>query len=250
MKCLFLILLFVTTIVRGQVQIQTEELFTKTLCLEKAGTGFVINYNNDFILVTAAHVFKELSMSTRILYRTDGNDQMAKSFFLKDFYPKSSDNYFLEHDKADVFLMKLYPKKKSDSLFLKMVSLPFDIINPKLTPISRDIDVTVFGYPLYDTIQFEPITFKTKFVSGILRLPRFDTKDQSYFYLLQDPGMGGFSGGPVFIGVQSTGMMFGPNKTWLVGIVHGTTGDKTGGKYAAITPSAYIVDLITTFYKK
>ena len=79
-------------------------------------------------------------------------------------------------------------------------------------------------------------------------LPRADNHKLSAFYLLQNPAMEGFSGGPVFVGVMNGTMMTGPSSTYLVGIVHGVTFDQTGGKFALITPSWYLRDLILHQY--
>lgn len=37
---------------------------------------------------------------------------------------------------------------------------------------------------------------------------------------------------------------FGGNVTVMIGVVHGTKGDNTDGKLAAITPSYYIIELL------
>lgn len=252
------VILIIAQISQAQEKLTTRQIFSKTLLLEISngghGTGIVTKYKDNYLLVTAAHVAKSLDTSTRIYYMDSGaiNKNVslpAKSIKLLDLFPSVQSKFQSEHIEGDVYIIKLFPKNKIDSSWLEMTLLPFSNINPDLVSISRDIDITVFGYPLDDKNLFEPITFKTTLSSGILRLPRADTKKLSYFYLLQDPGMQGFSGGPVFIGAQTEGMMFGPDRTWLIGIVHGTFGDVSGGKYAAITPTAYIVDLIKSFYK-
>jgi len=255
---IFLCVLVTSFSASGQDRMSTRQIFSKTLLLEVSngghGTGIITKYKDNYLLVTAAHVVKGLDTSTRIYFfdtaAISKNISLpAKSRRLLDFFPTKATAFQNEHVEGDVYVIKLYPKSKEDSSWLQVVSLPFQNINPDLVSISRDIDITVYGYPLYDKDLFEPITFKTTLSSGILRLPRADTKKPSYFYLLQDPGMQGFSGGPVFIGAQTEGMMFGPDRTWLIGLVHGTFGDVSGGKYAAITPSAYIIDLIKSAYK-
>jgi hypothetical protein len=58
--------------------------------------------------------------------------------------------------------------------------------------------------------------------------------------------MGGYSGGPIFdLGYLSTPVMrqsYG--ETTLLGFVHGTYSDQTGGKIALVTPSYYLKDII------
>lgn len=259
MKLIYTFLIFFSShLLQAQEMISTTQIFSKTLLLEVSngghGTAIITKYRDNYLLVTAAHVAKSLDTSTRIYYinseTINKNISLpAESIRLLDLFPSVPSNFQSEHIEGDIYIIKLFPKSKSDSTWLEMTLFPFDHINPVFESISRDIDITVFGYPLYDKTLFEPITFKTTLSSGILKLSRADTKKLSLFYLLQDPGMQGFSGGPVFIGLQKNGMMYGPNKTWLIGLVHGTFGDVSGGKYAAITPSAYIVDLIKTVYK-
>lgn len=55
--------------------------------------------------------------------------------------------------------------------------------------------------------------------------------------------MAGFSGGPVFVGVEdrTTSKI---KITLLAGIVTGTYSDKSGGKFAIITPSFHLLDLV------
>jgi hypothetical protein len=246
------------SVVSGQERISSRQIFSKTILLEtsKGGhaTGFITIYKDNYLLVTATHVVNGLDTTTQMYYfdtaAINKNISLpARSKRLIDFFPSKSIAFQNEHIEGDVYIIRLFPKTKDDSTWLQVINLPFQNINPDLVSISRDIDITVYGYPLYDKALFEPITFKSTLSSGILRLPRADNKKLSYFYLLQDPGMQGFSGGPVFVGAETSGIMFGPDRTWLIGLVHGTFGDVSGGKYAAITPSAYIVDLIKSAYK-
>lgn len=70
-----------------------------------------------------------------------------------------------------------------------------------------------------------------------------DLHKPCYCYLLENPSMDGFSGVPVFVGVQdrATTQM---NATLVIGIVTGNTYDRTGGKFAVITPIFHLLDLI------
>src|SRR5206468_6794441 len=99
----------------------------------------------------------------------------------------------------------------------------------------RDAPLTVLGFPLGLGVEreFSPISRDTKAASGLLTLPRFDTQIPATFFVMQDPSIGGDSGAPVI----DTG---GPRRagqglvlsapTIVVGLVHGTLPDQTGGK--------------------
>jgi len=72
---------------------------------------------------------------------------------------------------------------------------------------------------------------------------RADTKTKCNFYYLSVPSIQGYSGSGVYFSVKKTTIYYGGNKTFLIGIVHGTQSDDTVGKLAAITPSYYISEL-------
>ena len=125
---------------------------------------------------------------------------------------------------------------------------PYDHINDSNTPASRDDELTVIGFPHGLGVQgkFSPLTFRSYASSAFLTLPRADTQTPSDFFCLENPSVGGYSGGPVFdMGYEKMGCATATKeKTILHGIVHGTMSDDTGGKIALITPMFYIKDLI------
>lgn len=84
--------------------------------------------------------------------------------------------------------------------------------------------------------------------SGLRKTLRFDMNTPSLFFFLQDPSIGGLSGGPVWDLLQpqiiDNRQIVRGGIPVCCGIVHGTLSDGTGGKLAAITPSFYLVELI------
>jgi hypothetical protein len=80
----------------------------------------------------------------------------------------------------------------------------------------------------------------------LITLLRADTKTACDFYTLENPSVGGYSGGPIFdlgyiiVGAMTTNT--GP--TVCHGIMHGTISDTTGGKIAAVTPCSYVKDIV------
>lgn len=115
-------------------------------------------------------------------------------------------------------------------------------------PPERHIQLTVLGFPkgLGAEGRFSPLSLQTLPASGILTLPGFDNGKKATFFILQNPAMGGYSGAPVidvslyqFGAVSTTG-----GGTRLFGLVHGTLSDDTGGKLAAVVPSAFIIEAI------
>ena len=125
---------------------------------------------------------------------------------------------------------------------------PVDHINLANAPASRDDELTIIGFPkgLGISGKFSPLTFRSYASSSILTLNRFDTRTPSDFFCLENPSVGGYSGGPVFdLGYQIMGALTTTKeKTIMHGIVHGTMTDDTGGKIALITPMYYLNDII------
>jgi hypothetical protein len=135
--------------------------------------------------------------------------------------------------------------------------MPKNLISSEANAPSRDRPLTTLGFPLMLGVaeHFSPISRESKPSSGLITLPRFDTHTPATFFLLADSSIAGFSGAPLFLtaapyAMPNGAMVFpetgGPTSTPIrcVGIVHGTLSDDTGGKLAAVTPSAYILETI------
>jgi hypothetical protein len=96
---------------------------------------------------------------------------------------------------------------------------------------------------------FSPLTKATYAASGFLKLPRFDNGSKTTFCILEDPSIGGYSGGPVVdISLfKFGGLQLVESDTRVVGLIHGTISDPTGGKLAAVTPSYFIIETLNIF---
>ncbi|MGZ3053891.1 hypothetical protein AAER28_32430, partial [Pseudomonas aeruginosa] len=77
--------------------------------------------------------------------------------------------------------------------------LPSDNIFNGKTAVDRNTILTVIGFPLGlgAVGHFSPLTFRTHASSGLLTLARFDNKKPCTFIVLENSGVGGYSGGPV-----------------------------------------------------
>ena len=110
--------------------------------------------------------------------------------------------------------------------------------------------ITIIGFPFKLGTErfFSPISRDTQPASGLLEFERADKKIKSVFFITQDPSVGGFSGGPVFDRRlpynESGGMVIMSGDPKLVGLVHGTLPDNTGGKFGAIVPGYLILETI------
>ena len=207
------------------------------------GTGiFVIKDDDSAYVLTAAHVAKECDATSEIVISdASGNCQ---TFRLNQFCRQLN---WTHHPVADLAVLPLDP----DPVIVPALSgrfFPADQLNSSTTTPSRDAYLTSVGFPhgLGASGKFSPFTFRSHASSGAISLLRFDTNTPADFFTMENPSVGGYSGGPVFdLGYIIVGGMTtitGP--TICHGIMHGTISDNTGGKIAAVTPCFYVNDII------
>lgn len=208
------------------------------------GTGFfVTDTTSSFLcLVTASHVAVNMDTNSTITMSTV--DDRPISFPFSKIVKKKPLSWFIS-SKADVAVIEINPDKEV-SQHLQEHFILLQWLEDTLIAPSRDLPLSTIGFPLGLGIQerFSPISRESKPSSGLLILPRFDTKQLSTFYLLESPSVGGFSGAPLFElpGAYMEGNAFVPEKRIAcVGLIHGTISDETGGKFAAVVPSYFIV---------
>lgn len=209
------------------------------------GSGFLIIDGISEYLVTAAHIAKTTTLNTKVTIK-DSLDNPA-TFLLRDFLKPNENLNWTYHDTADVAALLIEPlRKRSNKFYFKSFSI--DIVEEKLEAPIREREVIVLGFPLGLGVKnkFSPISKPAKPSSDLLELVRADTNVSTTFYLLDDPSVNGFSGGPVF--EFPTTLIVGTARIHvdayrLVGLVHGTLSDELSG-FAAIVPSFYIYETI------
>jgi S1-C subfamily serine protease len=204
------------------------------------GSGFLVARAQDVYLVTAAHVARNVGSDwTLFVQGSDGRP-------VKTRMQQPPWEFAAQHDVAVLLLAP----KEDQKAFLLSRSLPMKTLSARPLPPSRDITLTVMGYPLGMGVQgfISPLSRETKAASGFITLPRADTQQPATFIVLQDPSIGGLSGGPVFdTGLPhfTTGRrMIVREGLSLVGLMHGEWLDKGGGKMAAVVPASEIVSLL------
>jgi hypothetical protein len=208
---------------------------------EKVGTGIFISKDNKAYLVTAEHVAKDTTSKSYIVYCDSSSNPVVR-----DLTVLNKSISWKYHTFADICCLEIDINANFD--LLNGRCFPYDHIETDNNMISRDNELTCVGFPngLGALGKFTPFTFRSYFSSNLIRLLRFDTKVPCDFLCLENPSVGGFSGGPIFdLGYQIVGAMTTTkDKTRLYGIMHGTISDDTGGKIAAVTPIYYLKDLI------
>lgn len=208
---------------------------------ETVGTGSFIAKNNKVYLLAAAHISRDTNNNSYIVL--SDNQSNPIKIQLSNLTNNSA---WKEHPIADMSLIEIEANKYP--LVFQNRCFPFEQINNSFVCASRDDELTSIGFPhgLGIKGKFSPLTFRSYASSAFLTLLRSDTKTPSDFFCLENPSVGGYSGGPVFdMGYEKMGCATATKeKTILHGIIHGTMSDNTGGKIALITPMFYIKDLI------
>ena len=220
------------------------------------GTGFLVALPDALYLVTAEHVARQLGNELRATYGEAGD--LAKQLTLEQLTgSKIADWTF--HGVADVAVLEIRSDPATMGLLRARALEPSRLIRDLQAP-PRERPLTVLGFPLgLGALVLGPdsrvsaISRVSFPASGLITLPRFDTKVPSTFFLLDSPSIGGFSGAPVFLlpAPFSSGgglALPDPNAAFCLGLVHGTQGDDTGGKLAAVVPVSYIVETLEKAY--
>lgn len=209
----------------------------------EVGTGiFIIKDEDAPYIVTATHVARGCGQNSEVVI-SDASGNCASIPLVK----LNATLGWVHHPVADVSVLPLTP----DPLVTPMLQgrfFPLEQLDMSGSTPSRDTYLTCVGFPngLGAAGKFSPFTFRSHASSSLITLLRADTSTPADFFTLENPSVGGYSGGPVFdlgyviVGVMTT--QTGP--TICHGIMHGTISDNTGGKIAAVTPCSYIKDII------
>jgi hypothetical protein len=209
---------------------------------EIVGSGmFVLKNGITPYLLTASHVAKDCNTTTKVIISDISGS--CQTIPLSQF---NNTINWTNHPIADMSVLPINPDPSIVSS-LQGRFFPLEQFNMTKNTPSRDAYLTSVGFlnGLGGVGKFSPFTFRSHASSSLITLPRFDTKVPTDFFILENPSIGGYSGGPVFdLGYIIVGSMTtntGP--TICHGIMHGTISDNTGGKIAAVTPSFYILDI-------
>lgn len=208
---------------------------------ETVGTGIFIAKDNKCYLVSAAHVAVDTNSNSYIVVCDSNNNPIPRKLT-----QLNNTINWIYHPVEDIAVLEIDVANNMD--IMQSRCFPYEQIefNPK--NISRDVEITCVGFPngLGVSGKFSPFTFRTYASSSEIQLNRADTHTSALFICLENPSVGGYSGGPIFdLGIMVVGVMTsnsGPTR--LLGIMHGTISDNTGGKIAAISPACFIKDII------
>jgi S1-C subfamily serine protease len=214
------------------------------------GSGFICGLGNKVFIVTAAHVARQMDFKSIVLLSDSLDNPIPFTIQQLQAYALPSGRWTY-HSIADIAIIQIVMSKMIVPYMEKRV-IGTEMLYDSLKAPSRDLLLTTFGYPLQlgSRGKVSPLTRGSHPASGLITLPRADdTSILCDFFIMEDPSVGGFSGGPVIdisisknLAITVTG-----DGTKIYGIMHGTLSDNTGGKFAAVTPIAYVFDLLKFF---
>lgn len=211
------------------------------------GSGFFLTRGIDIYLVTAEHVARMLNSSSSVKFK--GWDGQKKEFIISGLrkdknIPKKLN--WIRHPTADIAILHLGTFKE----VIKDVNpMDYDILAKNLSAPNRFNEITILGFPLglgLTPKSISPISLNTHSASDIVYFPRFDNSITNPFIIMDDPSVGGFSGGPAMeirkTPKNSPSIDGEPIRlqSKIIGLVHGTL----GGGFSAIVPSSQIKETL------
>jgi hypothetical protein len=211
-----------------------------------SGSGLIVVSSNICYLITARHVATNMTEDCELVM--GGEKKEPIRFTMSSIIGQPGVRWF-HHPLADVSIHPLPTVTPEGLKALDRRALPIEFLDTQTNLPSRDVYVTALGFPfgLGAEREFIPLSRDSKVSSGIL------SDGAGLFFLLQDPSVSGYSGGPVIQSgdprviatdatAESIKVVSGGARCW--GFVSGTYADDTGGKMSRIVPAFYAVDLI------
>jgi hypothetical protein len=205
-----------------------------------SASGLLVISSGIGYLVSDKHVANDVGEDAEIVVHGDNNAPITNRLSAMSQSPFGLATWIC-HSNADIAIHPIFTGPQ-------LYAIPLDDLESGQNLPSRDEPVTVLGFPLGIGAEgeFEPLSRETKRSSGLLT----DENDGTKFFLLQDPAVNGYSGGPLFETGDHPilpGIQFTPGRWRCWGFVLGTLPDESGGKMARITPAFYAVDLVRQF---
>ena len=214
----------------------------KALGDQLIGTGTFIQKDGKYYVLTAEHVINNIIKAEYIILCD------LKMIPRKLDLNILNKNYCWKiHPIADMAVLEIDSNVNS---WISTRSFPYDHCEVSMSKLNWDTEVTTVGFPCGLGIKnvFAPLTFRSFPASEILQLNRLDKKTIiTDVFLLEDPSIGGYSGGPVFDLAYKVdyNMSQTKDKTRLYGIMHGYVGNAvSGGHMSFVTPISYLSQLI------
>lgn len=204
-----------------------------------AGSGFIVVHEGHHYLVTARHVIRDTAGLERHATLRGPSGQPV-DFKVSDLAIDPNARW-TEHASEDVAAIAIQAAPLRP-LGVRAISA-IDVRRIKYERLDGDPSILVLGFPLgIGVTTFSPIGRWTLLVSD-----EIEYRGAKYL-ILNDPSVDGFSGAPAFdLGETPLGGgSFGYGPFACNGVVSATLFDKTGGKFAAVVPPQFVLEVIRT----
>lgn len=211
-----------------------------------AGTGFIIKHNDRDYLVTAKHVASLLPGNSEILMNVSNDKYISVTLNdLKKTALIKGSRWFV-HPLADIAIHPLGYSQKVEHVGIQSAMIP-----QKDASLSLLSNVYVVGFPLGLGVldRLKPLAKKVQTASDVITIERPEIRADLRFVLLDQALAQGFSGAPVFCGVDIMASNVRPpikvgELMNIIGIVSLQIPDISGGKLTAIVPISYLWDIL------
>ncbi len=202
-------------------------------------TSFLVAFEQQLFLVTAAHAAKETGSATKVFYRRQ--DGAARWVLLKALNIEAGEPW-KHHHSSDLSIMKLEPGRlEAEAQGLADLAISRDALLPE-TP-ARTTEIEIVGFPMTIGTQPEisPLVMKGAIASRELQWKNKWGAEPVVFAV---PAVGsGTSGGPGFTAVADL------TTVQVAGMYVGLQVDESGAKLSRLVPARIIRDLITDMAK-
>lgn len=200
---------------------------------ESSGTGFFVRDGDRTFLVTARHVAVNLTPRAQLSFVNERRE--SRVIQLGGLLRGPEDFTWRHHAKADVSLLQLHPggepAKDVAGLCVERDAL-VDV------PPARGSQAMACGFFMREgTHERLAALGATVYVASEV-MPVYFNGELIEAFLVNPPPGSGFSGGPVYWHDARSG------RSRCIGVTSGVIGDRSGGKFSTVMPSATILDLI------
>ncbi len=202
----------------------------------KLSSGFFVEHNSRFFLITARHSALEMNLTTEVALPSVGS---LRIYRLVDSIPNPGSNPWIMHDCADLAVCRVDLNKLAESLRdqIKAMSLGINLCQREL-PL-RSTRIEVIGFPMGLGVTQErisPLVTSCFVASEELSIAGTWGKEANFF---GSPAVGsGASGGLVTLHAEQ------PTDCTVVGVFVGFNGDASGAKLSRILPAHILADCV------
>ena len=200
---------------------------------EGSGTGFFVRDGERTFLVTARHVAVNLTPTAQLSFVNDRRE--SRVIRLGGLVRGPEDFNWRHHEKADVSLLQLHPRGEPAQDVAGLCVERDALVD---APPARGSQAMACGFFMREgTHERLAALGATVYVASEV-MPVYFNGELIEAFLVNPPAGSGFSGGPVYWHDARSG------RSRCIGVTSGVIGDRSGGKFSTVMPSATILDLM------